>query len=74
MSKLVNHNDILYKSEPFGDFDKDCETCQNYRDGVNMSTGGNCKLHNISCGYGFTCDDYKNNPFCRLQKPHIEYE
>ena len=74
MSKLVKYGDILYKLEPFGDFDEDCETCQNYRDGGNMTDGGDCKLHNISCGYGFTCDNHKRNPLCRLHKPHIEFE
>lgn len=74
MNKLVKNNDVLYRSEPFGDFDTDCETCQQYLDNGNMCEGGKCKLHNISCGYGFTCNDYKNNPLCELRKPHIIFE
>ncbi len=74
MSKLIRHNAILFISEPFGDFNKDCETCEQYLDSGNMSEGGKCKLHNISCGYGFTCKDYKKNMVCGLNKPHIDFE
>lgn len=74
MSKLIRCGDILYESDPFGDFDRDCETCQLYLSGGNMITGGKCKLHNISCGYGFTCENYVNNPLCELVKPHILFD
>ncbi len=74
MSKLVKCDDILYKSDPFGDFDTDCETCQLYLSNGSMTIGGNCKLYNIKCGYGFTCNDYKNNPLCELNKPHIIFD
>ena len=74
MNRLLNYDDILNVSEPFGDFDTDCETCEFYLDGGNMRTGGNCKKHNIQCGYDFTCKDYKNNPFCELSKPHIIFD
>lgn len=70
----MKYNNILYVSNPFRDFDTDCETCLFYVDKGNMTTGGNCKKHNVGCGYGFTCNDYRNNPLCELSKPHIIFE
>lgn len=57
---LIPYSDgILYVRKPFGGFLGDCVYCSHYYDpGVGFVTGGDCTLHNIGCGYGFTC---KNN-------------
>ena len=51
------YNNILYVSDPFDGFIGDCEFCKHYDDISNLTTGGYCLLHHISCGYGFTCED-----------------
>lgn len=55
---LVNKEDHLFCSKPFGAFIGDCESCSYYRDSNRgFITGGYCMLHNITCGYGFICKD-----------------
>ena len=57
--KLVLHKDgLLYMREPFKSFLGDCRYCSHYVDpNVGFVEGGDCKLHRIGCGNGFTCKD-----------------
>ena len=56
--KLIQTKDaFLYCKEPFDSFLGDCCYCSHYVDGNSMTEGGLCKLHSISCGWGFTCKD-----------------
>ena len=57
--KLVKkEGSCLYRREPFKRFLGDCCSCSHYVDSnVGFVEGGDCKLHGISCGWGFTCKD-----------------
>lgn len=51
----------IYKNIQFGSFIGDCESCKYFEEPCyNFVTGGRCILHNIDCGYGFTCFDCTN--------------
>lgn len=53
--ELEKHNEILYCSNPFGGFTGDCCFCSNYAEIPAITVCGDCKLHDIPCGSGFTC-------------------
>lgn len=56
--KLIKKDNNLFCAEPFGSFIGDCESCSHYCDLCEgFVTGGYCTVHNVSCGYGFTCRD-----------------
>ena len=57
--KLVQKEDsVLYHREPFNSFLGDCRSCSHYVDpNVGFVEGGDCALHGIGCGWGFTCKD-----------------
>lgn len=60
---LVSEKDgnILLVSEPFQRFGTDCSYCSYYHDlNVGFSEGGQCTKHNITCGWGFTCKDWRS--------------
>lgn len=53
-------NVILFASSPFQDFDQDCCHCTHCKDrSTTFCDSWLCKLHGFSCGWGFTCDDWK---------------
>lgn len=59
--KLEKYNENIFSSKPFQPFIGDCESCSHYQDSnKGFVTGGYCKLHSISCGYGFICKDNDN--------------
>ncbi len=52
----------LYHAEPLKGFLGDCETCKHYRKApYDFVEGGTCSLHNISCGFGFVCENVSND-------------
>ena len=57
--KLVKKEySFLYRREPFCRFLGDCTYCSHYKDfNVGYAEGGDCALHDIGCGWGFTCKD-----------------
>jgi hypothetical protein len=57
--KLLKKYDNLYVSEPIQDFQEDCEHCKNFLRDCPIVEGGDCSLHNCTCGWGFTCDDFE---------------
>ncbi len=64
-TRLVRYNEILYSAEPFQGFIGDCSFCSHYiSPNLGFVTGGDCGLHGIACGNGFTCknnDSVENN-------------
>ena len=51
---------ILMVSEPSQLFKTDCSFCRHYHDeSCGMTDGGWCTKHNIKCGWGFTCRDWR---------------
>lgn len=56
--KINDHGKVLYISEPFGDFRNECDFCEHFSTSP-MRTGGDCIKNGFTCGYGFTCEDYK---------------
>jgi hypothetical protein len=55
--KFILDSDVLYRREPFSSFLGDCCHCSHYDDISGMTEGGRCMLHDIFCGWGFTCKD-----------------
>lgn len=54
---VLDSDGFLYRKEPFGSFFGDCCYCSHYDDLGGMTEGGRCMLHDIFCGWGFTCKD-----------------
>lgn len=60
--RLIPKGPVLLASDPFTHFYGDCEWCRNYLDANSgMTEGGDCLLHKIPCGWGFTCKDFSSN-------------
>jgi len=60
---LIKTHDGIYVSEPLQGFEGECEGCKNFiKNYPYYIEGGWCKLHKCSCGWGFTCDDFKDKP------------
>jgi hypothetical protein len=60
---LVKTHDGLYVSEPLCNFNEQCTLCKNYWEDSyrHYIEGGICNLHKCTCGWGFTCDNFKGD-------------
>lgn len=65
--KVSEDGTELLVSEPFCEFDKECFTCENYQNGSPLSEGGGCLKYGFTCGYGFTCDNWRQNPLISIR-------
>lgn len=59
ISKVAPDGVLIYKAEPFQSFYEECDFCNYFMPHPPIAEGGTCSKHNIGCGWGLTCDDYK---------------